>query len=178
MGPVYALSLPGTIYGILDNIVTAGALMNETASARRLVSDLLSRIDAVRAEAPHPRPRVYVELWFGRYSRSIGGRTFIHDIVDAAGGDPIFADRKEGYLDLDLEEALSRTPEVFLGFSEPEHPVDFAALCSKRGWYRGVAPLVVESTIQRGRNIIHDGPSIVETIEWLSRELLKAVPKP
>ena len=52
-------------------------------------------------------------------------------------------------------------------FSEPEHPVDAAALVRERGWERAFAPRVVASTTDLGRNLIHDGPSFVETARWL-----------
>lgn len=56
-------------------------------------------------------------------------------------------------------------------FSEPEHPVDPAALVAERGWDRAFAPRLVVSTTDRGRNLIHDGPSLLETARWLAGEL-------
>jgi iron complex transport system substrate-binding protein len=61
-------------------------------------------------------------------------------------------------------------------FSEPEHPVDAAALVRDRGWERAFAPRVVVSTTDRGRNLIHDGPSFLETARWLAAELAAARP--
>ncbi|MGC4000944.1 MAG: hypothetical protein QM767_27190 [Anaeromyxobacter sp.] len=56
-------------------------------------------------------------------------------------------------------------------FQEPEFPVDPAALLRERGWDRAFAPRTVLSTVDRGRNLIHDGPSFLETARWLRGEL-------
>jgi len=62
--------------------------------------------------------------------------------------------------------------EVFLLFSEPDHPVEGARLLAERGWDGQAAPRVIRSTVERGRNLIHDGPSFLETTRWLRGELL------
>jgi predicted TIM-barrel fold metal-dependent hydrolase len=77
-----------------------------------------------------------------------------------------------GYLPLDLDEVARRRPEVFVVFQEPEHPVDPAALVAERGWDRAFAPRTVCTTVERGKNLIHDGPSFAETARWLRGALL------
>ena len=42
-----------------------------------------------------------------------------------------------------------------------------AALLAERGWDRSFAPRLAVSTVERGQNLIHDGPSFVETARWL-----------
>jgi ABC-type Fe3+-hydroxamate transport system substrate-binding protein len=125
----------------------------------------------MRKRAPTPRPRVYAELWFGKHLRTAGGRTFIHDIVELAGGEPLFGMTREGYLEPDVEEVARLKPEIVLGFSEPDVPVNFPELLHQRGWDRAFAPRLIESTVDRGRNIIHDGPSMLETAEWLAKRI-------
>ena len=48
------------------------------------------------------------------------------------------------------------------------------ALVVERGWDRAFAPRVAVSTVERGRNLIHDGPSFVETARWLRSEIERA----
>jgi len=59
-------------------------------------------------------------------------------------------------------------PDVLLFHTEPEYPVDIAALIEERGWHRwNPAPYVVAGSVQKGQNIIHEGPSMMETATWL-----------
>jgi hypothetical protein len=62
----------------------------------------------------------------------------------------------------------SAKPEVIVVFSEADdYPVDAAALMRERGWTGSWPFALIESSIQRGRNLIHDGPSLLETARWL-----------
>jgi ABC-type Fe3+-hydroxamate transport system substrate-binding protein len=175
--PVYAVPLPNSFHGMLENFITLGGLMNEMAAGRELVERLASQAAELRRQVGEEPPRVYVELWFGRHLRTIGGYTFIHDLVTMAGGRPIFADRREGYFKPDFEEVVRRRPELVMLFSEPEYPVDAQALFRERGWHTSLDVPLVESTVDRGRNLIHDGPSIMETAAWLRGEIDKAISK-
>jgi len=169
--PVYALPLPNSLYGILENIVTLGALLNEVKAGRGLSSHMETEAAAIRARNPRTRPRVYVELWFGRHMRSIGGFTYIHDLVSLAGGEAIFSEKRQGYIIPDLEEIVARQPEVFLVFSEEEYPIDPRNLVDERRWKDTLNLRIVESTVQRGKNLIQEGPSILETASWLQHQL-------
>ncbi len=169
--PVYALPLPNSFYGILENNVILGALLNEVRAGRELSLRMEAEVAAVRARGPQARPRVYVELWFGRHMRSIGGFTYINDLVDIAGGAPIFADERRGYFIPEFEEVVSRRPDVFLVFSEEEYPVDPHRLVEERGWNGSLKVKIVQSSVKRGQNLIQEGPSIVETASWLQEQL-------
>jgi len=169
--PVYVLPVPSSRFGLLENAVTLGALCGRLGEARALADRLEREASALVAAAPAPRPRVYAELWFGHHARRPGGRSFVHDAVALAGGDHLFGDRPDGYAPLDLAAVTAARPEVVVVFSEPEFPVDAAALVRERGWADAFAPRVVASTTDRGRNLIHDGPSFLETARWLAGAL-------
>lgn len=169
--PVYALPLPNSFYGILENNVTLGALMNEVSAGRELSQRMRDEAAAIRARNGANRPRVYVELWFGPHMRAIGGFTYIHDLVSMAGGDPVFGSMQQGYFTPDFKEVAIAKPDVFLLFAEPHYPVDPRKLIAERGW-ESLNMKVVESSVKRGENLIQEGPSIVETASWLQKQLL------
>lgn len=173
--PVYVLPLPSSFYGIVENVVLLGALVNETRAGRDLATRLAGEAAGLAAMAPACQPRVYVELWFGRHRRSIGGRTFIHDLVAMAGGDPIFGDSPEAYPIPDLAQVPALRPDIGVFFQEPDYPVDVQALLRERGWEAFLGNRIIESTIVRGRNVIHDGPSLIETARWLHGEILRCI---
>jgi ABC-type Fe3+-hydroxamate transport system substrate-binding protein len=169
--PVYVLPVPSSRFGLLENAVLTGALTGHLAAARALCDRLEREAAALAAAAPSRRPRVYAELWFGRHARRPGGRSFVHDLVTLAGGDHVFGGEPDAWAPLDLDEVARRRPEVVVVFSEPEFPVDAAALVAERGWDRTFAPRVVTSTTERGKNLIQDGPSLLETARWLAGRL-------
>jgi len=169
--PVYALPLPNSFYGILENNVILGALLNEVTRGRELSLHMEAEAAAIRSRNPSTRPRVYVELWFGRHMRSIGGFTYINDLVSLAGGDPIFADRRQGYFIPEFRAVVAERPDVYLVFCEEEHPVDPHSLIKERGWKDTLNVKIVESSVRRGQNLIQEGPSIIETAFWLQDQL-------
>jgi len=167
--PVYVLPLPDSFAGILENIRRLGALMGEMRAAHTLTARLETEAAALRAAAPKRRPRVCAELWFGRHPRIAGGLTFIHDLIDLAGGENIFADQPEGYLKLDVAAIETARPDsIILFHEEDDHPLNVPAWRAERGWEDRH---VIESGITPGQNLIHDGPSMLDTARWLQSSL-------
>ncbi|BDG02173.1 ABC transporter substrate-binding protein [Anaeromyxobacter oryzae] len=172
--PTYLLPVPQSRFGILENLVAVGALTGRLHEARALAGRLEHACAELAASAPPRRPRVYAELWFGRHPRRPGGRSFVHDLLELAGAEHVLADEPFAYAPLDVADAARRAPEWLVVFQEPEFPVDPAVLVRERGWERMVGDRVVLSTVEVGRNLIHDGPSFVETARWLRAALAGA----
>lgn len=165
--PVYALPLPNSLHGIFENLLLLGALVDDLPAARALIERWQGFFLDLRARMPSPRPKVYAELWFGKHVRMAGGLTFVHDLIQAAGGENIFGDVRKGYLSLDLAEVEHRKPDVFLVYSEPEFPVQAADLQRERNWhYR-----TIQADIAPSHNLIHDGPSMMKAAHWLQDQL-------
>lgn len=172
--PVYVLPLQNSLHGIFENLMLLGALLDALPAARALIDRWQETFAALRAAAPQPRPRVYAEIWFGKHVRMTGGLTFIHDLIETAGGQNIFADKRKGYLELDLDEVQRRKPEIFLLYSEPELPVQAADLARERGWNIPT----IQADISPPHNIIHDGPSMMTAAHWLHGEIAHLVSQP
>jgi ABC-type Fe3+-hydroxamate transport system substrate-binding protein len=167
--PVFALPLPASRFGILENQITLGGLMHRTGEARALCTRMEAGFaELIAVPTPH-RPTVFIEMWCGRHPRGIGGLSFIQDLVELAGGLPVPDPASEAYPMPDLDAVAKARPEVILFFQEPEYPVDAQALVAERGWFWG--PRIIPSTIARGQNIIHDGPSYLDTARWLRSRL-------
>jgi ABC-type Fe3+-hydroxamate transport system substrate-binding protein len=167
--PVYALPLPASRFGILENQLILGGLMHRVAEARSLNGRMEAGFATLRASLPARRPKVFIEMWCGRHLRGIGGLSFIHDLLELAGGDPVPPAAAEAYPLPDLAAVAALRPDVVLFFQEPEHPVDGEALLAERGWTWG--PRLIHSDITKGRNLIHDGPSFLDTARWLRQAL-------
>jgi ABC-type Fe3+-hydroxamate transport system substrate-binding protein len=170
--PVFVLPLPNSLYGILENVMALGALVDDLLAARALAQRWNRLFLDLEADAPVPRPRVYVELWFGKHVRMAGGLTFVHDLIEAAGGENIFGDVRTGYLELDVQAVERRRPDLFLCFSEPEHPVQAADLQRERKW----SYPFIQADVAPEHNLIHDGPSMMKAAQWLHRQILDQIP--
>lgn len=173
--PVYGLPLPDSAYGILENTVKLGALVGVPERGRAMASGMARRMERLRASAPSRRPRLYTELWFGRHLRTVGCRSFIRDTVELAGAEPLFGDEPSGYFEPDFARVATLVPEAILHFSEEDdHPREAAADMRERGWAGAWDFRLVATGTRRGVNPIHDGPSFLDTAEWLRGELFGA----
>jgi len=170
--PVYAFPLPSTVHGVLENVVLLGGLLGDAAAGRRLAQWWLGELEETRRRASASLPRVYSELWFGRHARVPGGLSFVSDIIHYAGGDNVYGGEARAYMTLDPADVPNRKPDVWLLFWEPEHPVDGEVLRRERGWDKELGRLrLIEATVEPEHNVIHDGPSMVRAVRWLSERL-------
>lgn len=107
-----------TVTQILDMIRTLGALVGAADRAERLAQDMADAVNRARVRAAHfPRhPRVYFEEWDDPMISGIG---WVSELVEAAGGIDIFADRACGRSAKDrivtAEEIIRREPEIIVG---------------------------------------------------------------
>jgi iron complex transport system substrate-binding protein len=109
----------GDLAQIVATIRALGERVGRATEAERVASRMESDIAAVRAGvASRPRPRVL--LVFGRESRTLrnifasGGKGFLHEVLDAAGGENIFADVNRESVQATTELILARQPEVIV----------------------------------------------------------------
>ena len=107
-----------TIAEILDMIRTLGSLVGVAARACTLADQLASGVAAARqrANGMRYRPKVYFEEWDDPMISGIG---WVSELIEAAGGIDIFADRasgksaKERFVTAD--EVVARAPDIIVG---------------------------------------------------------------
>jgi iron complex transport system substrate-binding protein len=107
-----------TIGEILDMVRTLGSLVGALERADRLAGELAAGIaDARRRGAQLPRrPKVYFEEWDDPMISGIG---WVSELIEAAGGVDIFAERASGKSATDrivtAEEVIRRAPDIIVG---------------------------------------------------------------
>ncbi|MCS7174154.1 helical backbone metal receptor [Pseudothermotoga sp.] len=166
--PVFVLPLPKSINGVWENVLTLGGLLKEVKKAKDLV---LKWQKAFVCDASLKREKlsVYVELWLGKHVRTIGGLSFVNDLVEYAGLKNIFGDVAESFFIPDFEKVRSMKPEILVFFYEPDFPIEPQKLIERRGWNWPFK--LIESTVEPEKNLIHDGPSMMRTIQWLRQKI-------
>jgi iron complex transport system substrate-binding protein len=109
----------GGIGTIFETIRDLGAATGHGAEAARVVRDLQARLDAVKGQVRgRPRPRVL--LVFDRQPKTLreiyvsGGRGFLHEMLEIAGGENVFADVARESVQPSSETLIARAPEVIL----------------------------------------------------------------
>ena len=116
--PVYVYS-HAALPDITTTMIALGERVGHGREAAALARNIQSRIDATRQRlAGRPRPKTLIV--FDRESLALrgiyasGGFGFIHDMVDAAGGENVFADVKQQAVQATTELILARRPDVIL----------------------------------------------------------------
>ena len=109
----------GGITTVLDTIRDLGAATGHQAEAAAHIRNLQARLDAVRARVKgRPRPRVL--LVFERQPRTLreiyvsGGRGFLHEMLEIAGGQNVFAEVDRESVQPSSETLIARAPDVIL----------------------------------------------------------------
>lgn len=107
------------VAGILGYVRRLGALVGATERAERYAAELATHVERVRslaAQLPR-RPRVWFEEWD---EPLIGGIRWVEELVEIAGGVPIFPEHANASLARDRivadpREIIRRAPELILG---------------------------------------------------------------
>lgn len=166
---------------LADVLVTLNEIGDRVGHAREaadLAKSIQSHLAAVRARVAHrTRPRTLIV--FDRETLALrgifasGGIGFIHDMVDAAGGDNIFADVKQQAVQATTELILARRPEVILELRGDPVPATI------RG--KEIAVWQTLSSLPAVRNhrvyLIDDqktvvpGPRVADGVELIARSL-------
>jgi iron complex transport system substrate-binding protein len=103
---------------ILDMIRTLGALVGAAEHADQLAAELAARVSIARKHAAQmrSRPRVYFEEWDEPMISGIG---WVSELIEAAGGVDVFADRPSCKSAKDrivtVEEVIRNEPEIIIG---------------------------------------------------------------
>jgi iron complex transport system substrate-binding protein len=112
---VHAFNQRG-IEGIFAMIRTVGALVGATDEAKTLSRSLADRLAQARQRRPAQRPRVYFEEWD---APMISGILWVSELVEAAGGEDVFAGLASGKSAKDRivtsEQVIAARPDIIIG---------------------------------------------------------------
>jgi iron complex transport system substrate-binding protein len=172
--PVFVYSHAG-LADVTATLRAVGTRVGRAAEADRLAADIERRIAAVRARtAKRPRPRTLIV--FGREPLALrgiyasGGVGFVHDIVQAAGGDNVFGDVRREAVQATTEQILARKPELILELRADRLPPDVLER-ERRVW----DTLASVPAVKSGRvRIVIDvrtvvpGPRVPEAVELIA----------
>lgn len=158
--PVW-VTYPRTVAGLLAMVGDLGLLTGSEAAAALVAGDIGAAVAAARAwAAGRPRLRVFYAIWRAPWM-TVGGDTYISDVLATAGGVNIFADRLR-YPAVTLAEVAARHPDVIV---LPDEPFRF-----RRAHVRDFAPYRDVPAVRDGRVHLVDG----KPFSWHGRRLVEA----
>lgn len=172
--PVYPLSLPISVSGVIDTVVKVGLVVGEQDRAWELASSLTRKLAGVTPISG--KPRVYVEIDLGG-PVSFGAHSYITDALHLLGATTLFDRVRSEWLTPDLgavkvadPDAIFYEAKMYSAFGKQ----DLGRLIDKRGWNELKAVRSGSCFLTPGPLdfLAHHGPSfITEAIPWLSERL-------
>jgi iron complex transport system substrate-binding protein len=169
----------GGIATIFDSIRELGAVTGNTSRAGTLVRDLESQLESVRARVKgRPRPRVL--LVFERQPKTLrelyvsGGRGFLHEMLEIAGGQNVFAGSTRESVQPSTETVLARAPEIILEVRAAGLIADREVADERQVWTAlASVPAVRTGRIHflSGDYFVVPGPRFTQATEALARVL-------
>ncbi len=181
--PVYPVSVPISIYGIIDNILIIGGLIGEQESALKLTESLMNNIEMLRKRALKTPLRAYIEIDLGgptipAYFSHITSALRLLNIIN------IYGNEKQAYLYgmqipeypvFDLSDVIRKDPDVIIYESKSKFPVreEFDKLVEERNWRSIKAIKENKVVIIPNDTLAHYGPSFFNELEKVISEFKK-----
>jgi iron complex transport system substrate-binding protein len=175
--PVYVYSHAG-LEDVLVTLNQIGERVGHGREATDLARSIQSRINTVRSRVAgraHPRTLIVFdrEALTLRGIYASGGIGFVHDMVNAAGGDNVFTDVKQQSVQATTELVLARRPDVILELRGDPVAADVKA--KEIAVWRVLAslPAVRDSRVYflDDQKTVVPGPRIAEGIELIAHTL-------
>lgn len=160
-------------------IASIGKALDAVDAATTLRREITSVLDGIRdAVAPFERPKVFIVLNRERGDLSnlqtVGADSFLSELVEVAGGDNIYADTAQAYLEASKETVIVRAPDVILEIQAGRHYTarqsadivgDWKALDTLPAWKQGRVYILTDSHMMR------PGPRITDVARQIAKKL-------
>jgi iron complex transport system substrate-binding protein len=163
---------------ILQMVRVLGGIVGAAERAAALAGELAHGLEAIRDSASRfPwRPRVYFEEWDDPL---ISGIRWVEELIEAAGGTPVFPELRDAALGKDrivaADRVIAAAPDVFIG-SWCGKPVKKDKVRRRDGW--ASVPFVVHDRIYEVKStyILQPGPAaLTEGVRQLHALLCRVV---
>jgi iron complex transport system substrate-binding protein len=157
-----------TLDDVFNRFLLIGKQVQREKEAAALIASMKTQMDQIRKRtASQPKHMVYMDLDAGNWT--IGGTSYLNEILELIGVRNIFAERKEPYLTVTMESIVARDPDVLF------------SLCRTKEEYGGLSSWLALRPVQKGKiidknrinwfAITHQGSRLVTGIEELEKAL-------
>jgi len=152
---------------LLGDIETVGRITGATAAANTVVTEMRSRADAVTAQATE-RVTCFFEVGYPPLF-TVGPNTFVYDLLERAGCDPVTADAASDYPEWSVDALVADGPQVYIATPDSARSPQAIA---KRPGFEGIRAVADGNVILvDGDLVTRPGPRVVDGLEQLSAAL-------
>ncbi|MCX7028378.1 MAG: ABC transporter substrate-binding protein [Spirochaetes bacterium] len=128
---------PAAFEQIGQGMVNLGRLTGNEAKGGAAAAAFLDKIENVKKAlsglTADQKPTVFWEV-YDEPLMTCGSPTFLHEIIETAGGRDIFSDLKTAWPVVSSEAVLARAPQVIMGADDHGEKLTFEALSKRPGW--------------------------------------------
>lgn len=158
-----------TLDDLLADIETIGELTGAVDEADALATQMGEDADAITASA---ETRGHVSCFFEVYYpplTTIGPNTFIYDLLERAGCDPVTEEAKSDYPEWSVDDLVADGPAVYL--VTPESAKSVAAVAKRPGF--AAIPAIEDDRVELvdGDLVTRAGPRVIEGLRQLAEAL-------
>jgi len=152
---------------LLEDIRTVGSLTGTGEAAEAVVEDMAARADAVEAQATE-RVTCFFEVYYPPLT-TVGPDTFLFDLLERAGCDPVTADAASDYPEWSVEDLVADGPAVYI--ATPESAKSPSRIAERPG-FRGIPAVASGSVVLVDADLVtRPGPRVVDGLEQLAAAL-------
>jgi iron complex transport system substrate-binding protein len=113
---------------LLSDILAVGELTGALTQAEALTARMRDQVDEVgSALAGRAEVTCFLEVFYGPPLTTVGPNTFLFDLIDRAGCDPVTASARSDYPSWSLDRLVAESPDVYLVSSESGASLDAVA---------------------------------------------------
>jgi iron complex transport system substrate-binding protein len=150
---------------LLADIEVVGEVTGAETEAAALVEEMTERADAV---ATSDRVTCFFEVYFPPLT-TVGPNTFIYDILERAGCDPVTEDAASDYPEWSVDQLVADGPEVYI--VTPESAKGARSIAQRPGFDGIPAIASGQVVVIDGDLLTRPGPRVVEGLEQLAAAL-------
>ena len=142
------------------------------ADGAKLAREVSQRLDAVRERARPltPKPRVFHELDATDPAKpfTVGPGSFVHELIELAGGVNVAARAASPYPQLSAEELVRADPEIIV-LADADYGVTPEQVAARAGW-GSIAAVRTKRIVPMNANLVsRPGPRVADAAEALAR---------
>lgn len=180
-GTVERLAAGGAVVLVVDpqglgDVARSAVLIGQAigADGKKLGDEITRRLQAVRERAAtiQSKPRVFHEVDATDPAKpfTVGPGSFVHDLIELAGGVNVAARAASPYPQLSAEELVRADPEVIV-LADADYGVTAEQVASRPGW-SGIAAVRLKRVYGMSANLVsRPGPRVGEAAEAYAKLL-------